>query len=411
MTKVEETIKYIHGLPKFHKTADFANIKEVLSRLNNPQNDYQTIHITGTNGKGSVAHFINQMLINSDYQVGMFTSPYIEEFNERIQINNRFISDEELIHLVEQVKNVAGEISLVEFEFVTILGFLYFSLHQVDVAVIEVGIGGYRDKTNVVDADIAVINNIGLDHQALIGPTLEDIAVEKSGIIKRNSVAILGDIEAELWSIFEEKAQVESAKLLKYGSDFHASKIVDENFKFQSNELSINDLMLATAGDFQIKNATVAIEAFIEYQKLRQQEIDVQIIRQSISQVQMLTRLQVIRNHPRIVLDGAHNVHAAKELVRTFQKQDVKILVAIMKDKNFQAVLKELSKISSDITLTTFEENRSLSQDDIVQSQLEYPFINDWHQFITDFVREDSDETLLVTGSIHFVSLVRQDFT
>ncbi|MGR3741982.1 bifunctional folylpolyglutamate synthase/dihydrofolate synthase [Companilactobacillus sp. DQM5] len=410
MNNIDEVIKYIHGLPKFHKTADFTNMNIILKRLKNPQTNYETIHITGTNGKGSVAHYINQMLINSGYKVGMFTSPYIVKFNERIQINNEFISDDELISLTNKINSVLGNVQLVEFEFVTILGFLYFSQKKVDIAVIEVGIGGTHDKTNVIDSTISIINNVGLDHQNLIGPTLKDIAIEKSGIIKKNSYVVLGDIEKKLLPIFKNKASQCDSKIIELNNDFSLIKKEDDRYAFYFQNNKLEHIFLENVVDYQVENMAVALAAFIVYQDFKKKKIDEKVINKSLNEVKILARMQKIHDNPEIILDGAHNIHAAKEITKILKNKKVKFLVAMMKDKNFNSVLDEFKTISKDITLTTFDENRSLKKEDIRKNNLNYPFTDNWQSFISNFLKTSNDETLIITGSLHFVSIVLKYF-
>lgn len=421
INNIEEGINYIHSLPKVHKNSNLNFIKKALNKLNNPQDQYDVIHITGTNGKGSVSHFINEMLIDTQYDVGMFTSPYIVKFNERFQINNQFISDTELLRLIKQIKQVVDEIQLqdsefylVEFEFVTVLGLLYFREKQVDVAVIEVGIGGTHDKTNVVKPIVSVINNVGMDHKQLIGPTLSDIAREKSGIIKTNSAVVLGDIKHDLLSIFTETATKNQATIYQLNKEFEISNVNKQAtgfiFDFKDDYQTINNIKVSGIAKFQVKNAAVAIEAFVQYQNYRKQRINSVEIKSAINKVQMLARMQVINKQPLIILDGAHNEHAAKALVKSigdnFDNKKIKYLIAMMKDKDFHKVIDILETVSDDITLTTFNENRSLKNNDITDSR----FIENWQEFINDFRTQETDKILIITGSLHFVSLVRDYF-
>lgn len=408
----KEAIKYIHSLPKMHKNSDFKQIKQVLAELNNPHKDYKTIHITGTNGKGSVSHYINQILIDNDLKVGMFTSPYIVEFNERIQINNEYIPNKDLLELVNEINTVLEKInvSLVEFEFITVLGFLYFSKKEVDVAVVEVGIGGYHDKTNVIHADTVVINNVGMDHAALIGPSLKDIAIEKSGIIKEKSKVILGKINQDVLNVFFEKAKNENAIIYHLKDNFDFKNIVQEvdgyKFDFKGNQ-EFKNIKIKSIAEYQIENVCVAIETCTIF---LDDKLDENIVRKAVAKVTMEARLQIIKNEPLIILDGAHNVHAANALVSSlkdkYPEEKIEFLVAIMKDKDFKHVLNIFEKVGP-VRLTTFEENRSLKKSDIDRENLRYPFISNWENYIDSYNKKS---ILLVTGSLHFVSEVLNKF-
>ncbi|GKQ42861.1 bifunctional folylpolyglutamate synthase/dihydrofolate synthase [Companilactobacillus sp. RD055328] len=418
INNIKEGIAYIHSLPKTHKNSDLNFMKKILTEFNNPQDEYEVIHITGTNGKGSVAHYTDKMLINSGYKVGMFTSPYIVEFKERFQINDQFIDDADLLHLINEIKDKVASLDsdffLVEFEFVTVLGLLYFSRQNVEVAVIEVGIGGSHDKTNVVNSVISVINNIGMDHKALIGPTLKDTAREKSGIIKKDSIVILGDVEKKLVPILEQKAKQEHSEVYRLTKDFYINNIKKDRygytFDYVDKNNKITDISLSSIANYQIKNVAVAIEVFIKYQNQKNKTVDFQLIKDSVKQVQVLTRMQVVNQEPLVILDGAHNEPAARALVKSlndfYPQKNVKFLVAMMKDKEFDKVIKIFEQKSDVITLTTFAENRSLKESDVVNMS----FDSKWENYIDKFITESSNQILVITGSLHFTSTVLNYF-
>ena len=213
-TNVDQVINRIYSLPKLHPKNDLSYVKRILKQLNNPQDSVKTIHVTGTNGKGSTSYYLSNLLQKAGQKTGLFVSPYIYEFNERIQLNGKNISNRDLVEVankieaaIKELKKTDPDFSLVTFEYEVALAFQFFAQKKCDYAVIEVGIGGEHDKTNVITPEVSIITTIGLDHEKIIGPTLADIAKEKSGIIKQNKPVVLGNIPQDVLDILLDKAQ------------------------------------------------------------------------------------------------------------------------------------------------------------------------------------------------------------
>ena len=211
-TNVDQVINRIYSLPKLHPKNDLSYVKRILKQLNNPQDSVKTIHVTGTNGKGSTSYYLSNLLQKAGQKTGLFVSPYIYEFNERIQLNGKNISNRDLVEVankieaaIKELKKTDPDFSLVTFEYEVALAFQFFAQKKCDYAVIEVGIGGEHDKTNVITPEVSIITTIGLDHEKIIGPTLADIAKEKSGIIKQNKPVVLGNIPQDVLDILLEE--------------------------------------------------------------------------------------------------------------------------------------------------------------------------------------------------------------
>lgn len=226
-TNVDQVINRIYSLPKLHPKNDLSYVKRILKQLNNPQDSVKTIHVTGTNGKGSTSYYLSNLLQKAGQKTGLFVSPYIYEFNERIQLNGKNISNRDLVEVankieaaIKELKKTDPDFSLVTFEYEVALAFQFFAQKKCDYAVIEVGIGGEHDKTNVITPEVSIITTIGLDHEKIIGPTLADIAKEKSGIIKQNKPVVLGNIPQDVLDILLDKAQAEKSKSFLLGRDF-----------------------------------------------------------------------------------------------------------------------------------------------------------------------------------------------
>ena len=416
----EEALKFIHSLPKFKRTNDLGNIKEALSRLDNPQDSYETIHITGTNGKGTTTNFLANLLEASGKRVGMFTSPFIKEFNERIQINHQYISNDELVKEVNYIKEKVAGIPLAEFEFVTILGYFYFR-GRVDVAVIEAGIGAKHDKTNVITPVLSIITSIDLDHELLIGPTLQDIAREKAGIIKPNRPIITGQLHESVRGIIQKEAETLNSPLFSYGQNFSLKKYKNNDFSlsfiYYDDKLSVEGLNCLGFEKTTAINASIAIKAFLEFQKLHGLKLDSDLIRDNLDKYQLPGRAQVVQKKPLILLDGAHNISAIYNLINSlsinYENKDIIVLYAGMKDKDRHDILDELVPKSKHIYITKLDMVRSATKEDYNLSQYSnVSFVENYRDELQKIVSHlTDDQLLLVTGSFYLVSDLENYFS
>lgn len=324
-----EAITYIHSLGNFSLPAGLERIKKVLNALGNPQNDFKSIHIAGTNGKGSVSTFISSVLKKAGYKTGLFVSPYIIDFCERIQINGEYVAKSDLVRLCETVKNT--EIPLTEFEFITAMAFLYFKEQKVDVLVCETGLGGRLDATNSLENKIAtVITKIGLDHTAILGDTIEKIAIEKCGIL-RECPTVTSPCQCEkAFNVIKQNAQ---KLIVPELSDLVKINDTGNSFIYKSNEYSLSLL-----GDYQIENALVAIETVQNIGF----DIPYEVIRDGLNEAFIPARNEIICKNPLVVLDGAHNPDGATVLSRELKKQNgnVTAIIGMMKDKDIDKFLK-----------------------------------------------------------------------
>ncbi|WP_125589484.1 bifunctional folylpolyglutamate synthase/dihydrofolate synthase [Companilactobacillus jidongensis] len=415
LNSYQEAIEYIHALPKFHRTNKLDRIKSALDKLGNPQNDYPTLHITGTNGKGSVCNYLSNLLEASGERVGMFTSPFINIFNERIQISHQMIGDSELLDLVNYIIDKIDENTLSEFEFVTCMGFLYFK-GRVDVAIIEVGIGATHDKTNVIDPDVSVITSIAMDHEQLIGPTIQDIAVEKSGIIKPNKPLVTGFLQESVRDIILNHAKDLNSQVYEYnhGININDFRIKDYkiSFEFENVSVKITGIEKTTA-----INAAVAIQTFICYKKQHDQNYDIKRVIKKIENKKLPARLQIVHKNPLIILDGAHNLAAINNLINSLitndHNKDIITVYAGMKDKNRHDILDFLSANTKEVHVTSLNMPRAAKADDYDFSKYHnVTYVDDDIKCLNDLVDNLQDEQiLLVTGSFYLVSELESYFS
>lgn len=365
------------------------------------------IHVTGTNGKGSTIAFMRQLFQQHGLKVGTFTSPHIVSMHDRICINGQPISDQDLIRLGQSIQAMESQLlethdQLSYFEIITLLAFLYFHEQKVDLALIEVGIGGLLDTTNVITGEVAVITSVGLDHQETLGGSLEAIARQKAGIFKAGKPAVIGPLAKEAEQVCIEKAQAIGCPLARYGEDFQLVKGVfqDAQHRFASLKIGLN-------GAYQEENAAVALEAFLLFMEQRGLAVDENGVREALQATSWPGRLENFSQG--IYLDGAHNPHAIHRLVeyaRTFSDQRVKILFGALKRKDYQGMLEIFASDlpEADLTVTTFAYGEVVQEAD----GLGYPYVADFRDYLQDFYsRQDGQEVLFVTGSLYFISEVR----
>lgn len=419
---IEEALAYIHSRPKFHRENKLTLMKQALALFDNPQNTFPSIHVTGTNGKGSVSHLISELLVAHGYQVGLFTSPFILRFNERIQLNNQQIGDADLLQLVNQVKTKldAADLTLTEFELDTVLMFVYFAQQQIDVGVIEVGIGGEHDRTNVIEAMIGVIVSIGLDHEQIIGPTLADIAQEKAGIIKKKQTTILGDLPESTRSIITDKLTEKSATGLWLGQQLQLTKVKisggTANFSLKGPaDLQLDHLQMPAFADWQVMDASLAIVAAAEFLQKQQTTLAVPILRRVLSKFNVAGRMELLSREPLIMIDGAHNINAITALIagvkRSFANKQVYLTMGMMADKDIAQVADLLAKTNWQVTWTTIpNSDRAASEADLRQVLGEsINYTSTWQEALQQAITASGGDGLyLFAGSFYLITDVRR---
>ena len=404
MNQIEEWMNSRIGL---NFRSGLGRMQQAVQLLGDPHEAVPMIHVTGTNGKGSTIAFMRQLFQQHGLKVGTFTSPHIVSMHDRICINGQPISDQDLIRLGQSIQAMESQLlethdQLSYFEIITLLAFLYFHEQKVDLALIEVGIGGLLDTTNVITGEVAVITSVGLDHQETLGGSLEAIARQKAGIFKAGKPAVIGPLAKEAEQVCIEKAQAIGCPLARYGEDFQLVKGV-----FQDAQHRFDSLKIGLNGAYQEENAAVALEAFLLFMEQRGLAVDENGVREALQATSWPGRLENFSQG--IYLDGAHNPHAIHRLVeyaRTFSDKRVKILFGALKRKDYQGMLEIFSRDlpEADLTVTTFAYGEVVQEAD----GLGYPYVADFRDYLQDFYsRQDGQEVLFVTGSLYFISEVR----
>lgn len=373
-----ETIHYLYSLQKYGIKFGLDNIDRLLSALGKPHKSFPSIHIAGTNGKGSTSAIIASILKSAGLKVGLFTSPHLVSFTERIRINGEEITEKEVIDLIDEVREIvihSGDFSPTFFEVVTAIALEYFKRKKIDVEVIEVGMGGRLDATNIIIPAVSVITNISYDHMKFLGNTLRDIATEKAGIIKDEVPVVISSQVHEVLEVIEAKAKEKNAEKYLYGRDF-SSVLKKEDLTgiyfdyLNKDSLSINDLHLPLIGKHQLQNVSVAIKTVELLSKKLTYLFSFPIshfIRDGLLSVRWPGRLEIIKEDPPIVIDGAHNPAAAEALTDALKKnflrkyKKVILVLGIMGDKNIEGIMKPLLPLASEIILTSPDYERAAS--------------------------------------------------
>lgn len=362
----DEALKYIHGVSNFFCKPGLDRVKELCEGLGNPQKDLKFIHVGGTNGKGSVCSMLSSVLIAAGYKVGLYTSPFVKEFNERMRINGANIPNETLARITEKVKKVADKMadSPTEFELITAIGFEYFKEEKCDVVVLEVGMGGRLDATNLIDSPLlSIITGISIDHTAFLGSTIEQIAAEKAGIIKKNSVALFGGEDRSAEAVIKEESDRKQSIL--YKTDYSELKIHNSDLNGTSFDYKeISDISISLLGSYQPRNACIVLEA-VEILRNRGLNISEDAVRVGLKVAKWPARFEIIHKNPLVIFDGAHNpqgISAAVESIkRYFGNQRVVILTGVLADKDYLQIAGSISQVACKVYTITPSNPRALS--------------------------------------------------
>ena len=404
-----EVEKWLHSRIGLNFRSGLGRMQKAVVLLGNPEESYPIIHVTGTNGKGSTIAFMRELFVSHGKKVGTFTSPHIVSIHDRICINGQPISDADFIRLANQVKEMEQRLlethdQLSFFELLTVIALLYFKEQEVDLVLLEVGIGGLLDTTNVVTGEIAVITSIGLDHQETLGNSLEEIAEQKAGIFKPERVAVIANLAPEAQLVCQKI--VEDLDVTLYQAD--------RDFSFKSGDFSssladLTQLKLGLEGAYQEENAALALQAFLLFMTERGEKVNEKAIRYALKTTSWAGRLEAVTKH--IYLDGAHNLPALERLVEFIQEKiqqgyQPQILFGALKRKDYSGMLDYLTDHLPDTALyvTSFDYQGSLEEKDLS----DYHRVSSYRDFIDDFEKSAGERDLLfVTGSLYFISEVR----
>ena len=424
----QQTIEYLFSrLPMYSRIGaaafkkDLTNTIILCEHLENPHEKFKSIHIAGTNGKGSVSHMLAAILQTAGYKTGLYTSPHLKDFRERIKVNGEEINEKFITGFTEKIKPLIEEIEPSFFEITVAMAFDYFAEQQVDVAVIEVGLGGRFDSTNIITPELSVITNIGWDHMNILGDSLEKIAFEKGGIIKTNVPVVIGEITPLTKSIFENIASEKNAPLYLATQERNI-----EGWKWEKHELIVEiaekgktdhkKYHLDLPGIYQSKNLLAVLETCSVLKELKY-NIDEEVIKQGLQKTKKLTglhgRWEVIHENPTIVLDVGHNEDGIKQIIQQIElttHHDLHIIIGMVKDKEIDTVLSLLPH-SANYYFTQAHIPRALQAEMLKEKAGEFNLKGKVILDVNEAIKQarskaHKDDLILVCGSVFLVGEV-----
>ena len=407
--------------------ADLKNIIALSETLNNPEKKFKSIHVAGTNGKGSVSHMIASVLQESGYKTGLFTSPHLKDFRERIRINGQMIDEETITDFIENHKSSFNVIEPSFFEWTTALAFKYFEKEKVDIAVIETGLGGRLDSTNIINPELSIITNISFDHMQLLGDTLEKIATEKAGIIKKRIDVVIGERQKESENIFIDKAKEKNSSIV-FASDHYQSEIISlvnevQTFRIRKNDSILYDnLSIDLSGAYQLRNICTVLQT-LELLKKKFSKIDDDKIRRGLQKIKantgLLGRWQVINKNPITIADVGHNEAGIKYVMdqlnsmleknqddKTQNKIKLHIVFGIVNDKDPSHILAILPKHAS-YYFCKANIPRALDADELKKTAVAFNILGESYSSVTTALeaaqKNANKEDIIFIGGSTFV--------
>ena len=377
--------------------------RKAMASLGNPQLDLKVIHVAGTNGKGSTTNFLRCIYQEQGYVVGSFTSPHLEVHNDRIRINDVFISDEDLLRYGNHFYELILEYDLSMFEIDVLIAVHYFLERKVDLAMIEVGLGGRLDATNLVNPLLSVITTIGYDHMDILGHSLEEIATEKAGIIKENRPVICGETKEECVDVLRSIAIEHHSEYIQ--ADVPQSIVLNPTVEFVVKELHVT---LSSLARYQASNASLALQAALYLQSFF--PLDISKVLKALSKASWKGRFEVMSTQPFVIIDGAHNDHGMTALVESsndLPHPRIAVFTAL-KDKDTDAMIQQLLTHFDEVIVTHFDFYRAQTLDGLAKD-FKVTAIEDPYKAICSGLHKAKNGCLVITGSLYFISLVRND--
>ena len=411
-----ESLEFLYGLQRFGIKLGLEITRTLLERAGMPQQHFLCVHVAGTNGKGSTAAFLAAILQAAGYRVGLYTSPHLQSFCERIRINGTAISEAEIVTLTNRLRPLSADIPVTFFEFTTVMALCAFAGHKIDIAILETGLGGRLDATNALTANLSLITPISLDHQEHLGATLEAIAGEKAGIIKEGVTVLCSEQEDEVFEVVRRQAATCRAPLLYAGRDFFVTGNESGSFDYtDKDDHRLQALVSGLPGDHQPHNAALAIAAAL---RLRQQGLDISdaAIRQGLVQVYWPGRLEWWGGKRQILLDGAHNAAGATVLaayLKNLKTPNLHWLVGVKNDKNFHEILAAILPLTTRLYAVAPPEVKATDPEKLVTLARQSNIPAQAFTSVAEGLQAarsacHPDDMILVAGSLFLVGAVRE---
>lgn len=422
----QESLQYIEETHKFGVRLGLDNISKLLELLGNPQDKINIIHVAGTNGKGSTCSFITSILKEAGYKVGLYTSPFLETFTERIRVNGKNISEDDVARIVTLIKEKIeymvenGYSYPTEFEIVTAMAFYYYCEQNVDFVALEVGLGGRYDATNVINkSEVSVITSISLDHVGILGDTIAKIAYEKGGIIKENGVAIVYDQSEEAKDVIKDICKEKNAKYIEVKFDSMKIKKSDINSQVYSCKVmnkTYEDLEIKLIGEHQVNNSMLALSVIEYLKEAKNLDINEEDIRRGLLNTKWPGRIEKLMEDPIFIIDGAHNEDGASSLAKSisenFGNKKGTLLIGMLEDKDIDSVLKIIMPYFDKVITTTPDNPRAISceilKDKISKYVDDVISIENIEEAVNYILRNSKKEDIIISaGSLYMIGSVR----
>ena len=406
MSEYERVLEYLFSLYRFGSKLGLGPIRKALKELGNPERGMKVIHVAGTNGKGSVCAMLASVLQEAGYRVGLYTSPHLVDFRERIQVNGEMIPKRDVVRLFKMVKS--KNIDLTYFEFVTALAFKYFREQEVDLLVLEVGLGGRLDATNVVRPLVSVITNVSKEHTDVLGNEIKQIAFEKAGVIKRGSTVITG-AKGEALEVIERVCRERGSELIRVKNKVRRIYSDLDKQVIVYRDVKIN---LPLLGDFQIENVNTALEVI---EQLGRFGIDIPPgkIKKGLERTRWPGRVEIVGRNPLFILDGAHNpagVRALRSFVSKLDYRRLILVLGVLNDKDYRRMIGYLKPLASRTIITKPKIRRAL-EPEVIAKELKDNFVV--KKDVSEALEEarsnaGEDDLILVTGSIYLIGNIKE---
>ncbi|MCZ7604266.1 MAG: folylpolyglutamate synthase/dihydrofolate synthase family protein [Melioribacteraceae bacterium] len=410
---LEESLQKLFSLHQFGIKLGLEKPKQLFNHLSNPQNNLKCFHIAGSNAKGSVSSFITSILMEEGYKVGLYTSPHYVKFNERIRVNGQMIADEYIMSFMNELNEYININEPTFFELTTAMAFKYFAEQKVDFAVIETGLGGRLDATNVIDPIASVITTISLEHTNILGDTLKQIAYEKGEIIKRGRKSFIGLLTAEAQNVLINKANSVNSELYNLREVLQINK---DSVTLIEGSKKINLYSTPLIGNYQLKNAALAIHTVINSISFKSYRSIYSGILNVIKNTGIQGRYEIFNENPKIILDSSHNEEGINNFISEFKNEkdnynNREVIFGVMKDKDIKKMLLQFDNIFDKINITTFEYERAATIEqikDIADSiGVKVNLIPDPVEYILRFKTETGKKCLVVLGSIYLLGQIK----
>ncbi|MCE5244985.1 MAG: bifunctional folylpolyglutamate synthase/dihydrofolate synthase [Desulfobacteraceae bacterium] len=416
----EKAVSYIYGLQKFGIKFGLNSTRNMLDRLGNPQQSFRSIHIAGTNGKGSTAAMLSSILKEHGFRVGLYTSPHLVRFAERFQVDNREAEPERILAVFQKIRPLLYDREPPTFfELVTAMAFLYFAEEGVDWAVVEVGMGGRLDATNVILPEVSVITTVSFDHQEYLGNTLPSIAREKAGIIKEGVPVVTGAHQPSVQGVLKTACMRHGSPLYRLGTNFRVRRNPNGSLHYQGLRWQLPDMEIGLIGPHQAQNAATAVATLEVLEKYGDFVLDREALAGGLASTRWPARLEVLQRQPLIVLDGAHNVPGAEALrealKRSFAYRRLHLVLGVMADKDIKGIFRRLLPLAETVIFTQPRYARAASAEELKRiagpSAHDALVIPDPASAIERArLLAHPEDLICITGSLYFAGEVKEIF-